>query len=662
MVGVKSPGRLETSARRKIMPHRLCPEADYFQSVVAASPDCIRILTLDGRIEFVNPGGLKMLGITDFETRVKGHDWTSLWPQDQQASLDTAWRAALAGEIASFRGQLITPSGNAFWLDTVVSPVRDRQGEIVRIMATSRNVSDEVEARSLFDAILDCAPTALFAKEVDSGRIVFLNHTAEDLFGHKASVMVGRTADDFVLPEQAKAIRRADLEAAATNMTVVIEDEVITQNDGCTSVRRTRKRVTPPGPGPRYLVCSTEDVTAERDRSDALTRALAEAEAADQAKSQFLAVMSHEIRSPLNGVLGMAQAMDMGELPPHQRQRLQVIREAGSALLVLLNDLLDFSRINAGGLQLEDGVVYLLETARAAQNLFDGLAAEKDLSFELRIDPMARGAWRGDPTRIRQIVTNLVSNAVKFTDRGHVSLDIARNGDEIRIAVRDTGPGIPAPMLERIFDPFDQIDPSNTRRHGGSGLGLAICRSLAKLMGGAIAVESVVGEGSAFILTLPLERAAAPAPVQLDAHASPATADASLKILAAEDNPMNQLVLSTLLGAMGLQAHMVGNGQEAIDAWRRQPWDLILMDVQMPLVDGPTATRAIRAAEAAEGLAPTPIVALTANAMQHQLDEYAACGMDAVVSKPIEVRALMDAIHEQTRPRTRAMTAKAQRA
>jgi CheY-like chemotaxis protein len=293
------------------------------------------------------------------------------------------------------------------------------------------------------------------------------------------------------------------------------------------------------------------------------------------------------------------------------------------------------------------------ELVRGARNLFDGLAADKDVSFELELDPVALGPWKGDPTRVRQIVTNLIANAVKFTDRGRITLRILPDAEGFRLEVSDTGPGIPADVLGRIFDPFDQLDPSNTRRHGGSGLGLAICRDLAELMDGDISVTSVVGVGSTFVLRLPLRRAVVEA-----AEAAPDTAAAlptlaggrPLKILAAEDNPMNQLVLATLLGAAGLETVIVSNGEEAVQAFARQTWDLILMDVQMPVMDGLDAARAIRAAERAEGRPPTPIIALTANAMQHQLDDYQACGMTAMVSKPVEVRALLAAIQAAVEP------------
>ena len=640
------------------MAERFEQDADYFQSVVLSSPDFVRIIDLDGCVEFINPSAQNSL-IANGQSPI-GRYWPNLWPtpEDRQKVIE-ALDAARRGETRSFRGCLMREGQESRWVDTTVSPVFAKGGDaVIRIMAVSRDVTEEVRSRQLLDTILDCVPAALFAKELETSRLVFLNQAAAELFGHPIETMVGKTAHAFVQPSQADAIRAADLAAASTAETIVIDNEAVTQMDGRTHIRRTRKKASP-GPGPRYIVCLTEDIGEERARQAALERALEEAEAADRAKSQFLAVMSHEIRSPLNGVLGMAQAMELGELPPEQRRRLQVMREAGGVLLDLLNDMLDLTRISAGGLQLEDGVVEGRELVRSARNLFDGLAADKDLSFELELDPVALGPWKGDPTRVRQIVTNLIGNAVKFTDRGRITLRILPEAEGFRLEVSDTGPGIPADMLGRIFDPFDQLDPSNTRRHGGSGLGLAICRDLAELMEGQITVSSVVGVGSTFVLKLPLRRAdVEPARAVQDAPAplaSPA-GDRPLRILAAEDNPMNQLVLTTLLGAAGLEPVLVSNGEEAVKAFADQPWDLILMDVQMPVMDGLDAARAIRAAERAEGRTPTPIIALTANAMQHQLDEYRVCGMTSTVSKPVEIRALLAAIKAAIEPADVAVT------
>jgi len=372
----------------------------------------------------------------------------------------------------------------------------------------------------------------------------------------------------------------------------------------------------------------------------ALERERQGAEAANRAKSAFLATMSHEIRTPLNGVIGMAQAMARDDLPVVQRARLDVIHSGGETLLCLLNDLLDLSRIEAGRLDLEDGVVDAAEIAANAQAAFTSLAADKDVHLECEVSPEALGCWKGDPTRVRQILHNLVSNAVKFTARGSVRIVVSHDGASLTMAVSDTGPGIPAERLEALFEKFVQADASTTRQYGGSGLGLAICRELAAMMGGTVSAASVEGQGSTFTLTLPLARSVARAPAPARAMAAELSGRPGLRVLAAEDNPMNQRVLSTLLGQLGVELVVVDDGAQAVDASAIGAFDLILMDVQMPVMDGPTAARAIRARELGSGRR-TPILALTANAMSHHEAEYRAAGMDGLVAKPIRLEHLI---------------------
>jgi PAS domain S-box-containing protein len=408
------------------------------------------------------------------------------------------------------------------------------------------------------------------------------------------------------------------------------------------------------GEGPVRAVVVTqsiEDVKRTerrvRETNARLKRARDDANAASEAKSQFLATMSHEIRTPLNGVLGMAQAMARDELSPVQRERLGVVRQAGETLLALLNDLLDLSRIEAGRLDLEDGVIDLDQVIGGVQATFTTLATEKDVSLSLDLAPEARGRWRGDPTRVRQILYNLVSNAVKFTARGSVTVKVWREAPDLVFEVTDTGLGIPADRLSALFEKFVQADASTTRRFGGSGLGLSICRRLAGLMGGEVQVRSTVEVGSVFTVRLPLERAEGEAETGAPRErpeASPVRDGPALRILAAEDNPMNRLVLKTLLAQVGLDVECVADGAEAIAAWEHQDWDAILMDVQMPVMDGPTATREIRAREADIGRPRTPIIALTANAMAHHQAEYLAAGMDVLVPKPLELERLLIAI------------------
>ncbi len=369
------------------------------------------------------------------------------------------------------------------------------------------------------------------------------------------------------------------------------------------------------------------------------------AEGANEAKSAFLATMSHEIRTPLNGVLGMAQAMAAETLSPVQRERLDIIDQSGKALLAILNDILDLSKIEAGKLELEEIEFDLGDVARGAHSAFTALANKKGLSFALDID-QARGVYRGDPTRLRQILYNLISNALKFTEHGEIRVIALRMDDNLRFTVADTGMGIPPEALAKLFVKFAQVDASTTRRFGGTGLGLAICQQLSRLMGGVIEVDSELGRGSTFTVILPMprvgeEKPATPLPSPDVPHRD---SSPGLRVLAAEDNTVNQLVLKTLLHQIGVEPVVVADGAAALEAWEAGHWDAILMDVQMPVMDGPTATRAIRERERQTGRPRTPIIALTANAMSHHVADYLAAGMDDHVAKPIEAGRLFQAL------------------
>jgi CheY-like chemotaxis protein len=277
---------------------------------------------------------------------------------------------------------------------------------------------------------------------------------------------------------------------------------------------------------------------------------------------------------------------------------------------------------------------------------YQPLAEKKGLSFSFAIDEAARGRYEGDSARIRRILYSLADNAVKFTEVGGITLGVTREAGSIVFRIDDTGIGIAPDALAHLFDGFFQADTGRTRRYGGAGLGLAICRELTHLMNGAVEAVSETGAGSTFIVRLPLK----PAAVAADAGRSDAiakTADVrEIRVLAAEDNLTNQLVLKALLARAGIVPTMVGNGREALEAWEMQEWDVILMDIQMPVMDGVVATRAIRERERARGRSHTPIIAVTANAMTHQVAEYEAAGMDRMVPKPIDVRTLFAAMEQ----------------
>ncbi len=366
------------------------------------------------------------------------------------------------------------------------------------------------------------------------------------------------------------------------------------------------------------------------------------AESANIAKSQFLANMSHEIRTPLNGILGMAQVLGLGDLHGAARDKIDVIHSCGQTLLALLNDVLDLSKIEAGHMQLDLAAFDLTAAVTGASRAFAEPAERKGVAFVVDVDPGLAGVWRGDPGKLRQVLGNLVSNAVKFTSAGEVRLTVRRLDDGVCFVVTDTGVGIPSAQRAQLFQRFSQLDPSVTRRFGGTGLGLAISRQLVELMEGSITVSSVEGRGSSFTLNVPLRWIGPPAAAEPSVSVEPELR--RLRILAAEDNKTNQVLLSAMLGPLGVELRLAGDGREAVELFRDGVFDVVLMDAQMPVMNGADAARAIRDFERAEGRRPTPILALSANVMRHQIEEYTAAGMDGFVAKPIDMAALISAI------------------
>jgi signal transduction histidine kinase/ActR/RegA family two-component response regulator len=399
------------------------------------------------------------------------------------------------------------------------------------------------------------------------------------------------------------------------------------------------------------LLAELQTYEGERQRTmGELTAARDAAQQANLVKSQFLANMSHEIRTPLNGVLGMAQVLAASELNPAKAEQLDVIQKSGATLLAVLNDLLDISKIEAGRMELEAAPFDIVEVAQGAYATFTSVANASGVSFSMTIDEEAAGLWRGDSVRVRQVIYNLISNALKFTSEGEVRVNIdstpSASGKDLMLTIRDTGIGIAPEALATLFDKFVQADNTMTRRFGGTGLGLTICRQIVELMGGTITVESRLGEGTTFRVRLPLPwlgpAFSLPAPPIADE--TPEIGLEGLRVLAAEDNVTNQLVLKTVMHSLGVQPLVVENGRLAVEAWAREPFDLILMDIQMPEMDGVAATQEIRRREAQAGLERTPIVALSANVMKHQVAEYLAAGMDAHLAKPIDIASLYDAL------------------
>jgi signal transduction histidine kinase/ActR/RegA family two-component response regulator len=399
------------------------------------------------------------------------------------------------------------------------------------------------------------------------------------------------------------------------------------------------------------IVTVVNDITDLKRDAVSLAEAKDAAEAANRAKSEFLANMSHEIRTPLNGVIGLTQALARTSLADDQREMLDLIQSSGHTLQTLLSDILDLARVESGRLEIADEVFDLSRAVNDAAQLYREPAAAKGLQFFVEIEQEASVWVRGDVVRVKQVLTNLVSNAVKFTTTGFVRMTACvgkdRSGSPIlRFTVEDTGVGFDAAAKARLFTRFEQADGTITRRFGGTGLGLAICRQLADMMGGELDCESEPEGGSAFILTLPLNIAQAPTASIAAAQAAADPAEQRMRVLVADDHPTNRKVVELILSQAAVDLVQAENGAEALEAARAQVFDIILMDMQMPVMDGLTAVREIRLHELAAGRDRAPIVMLTANALPEHVTAAQAAGADRHLAKPFDAAELLTVVAE----------------
>ncbi|MCP5285010.1 MAG: PAS domain S-box protein [Burkholderiaceae bacterium] len=608
--------------------------------LVQLSPDAIAVVDLDsGRILLANPSFVAMSGRNEHDVIGRHAVELGLWADWAPA---LRLRDALHDAPAVHDLRLPVHAADGSLRELQVAAARFEWDGTPAAVLVGRDITAMEQARRETEAILDKAAVGIAF--VRGRRFDRVNPQFEHIFGVPTGSLAGTPTrgmfpDDVAFDQFAQ---RAD-QAHHAGRLIDIE-RIVPRPDGSrVTVRLRAQALDPTQPLPGGAIWIAEDVGERRRAEQELADAKHQAEAANEAKSSFLATMSHEIRTPLNGVLGLARLLQDPALAATRRQDyLAHLVHAAEGLAGIVSDVLDLSKIEAGELEIERIAFDLHELLGKVFRSFALLGQERGLDMHLRIDPAVPHRVLGDPLRLRQILANYLSNALKFTAEGDITLGAEPSGTGLRLTVADTGPGIAPTLQERLFRPFTQADSSTTRRFGGTGLGLSICRELAECMGGAVGVDSMPGEGSRFWVDLPLPPAA-----ETPSAEAPTTEDAQallgLRVLVAEDNAVNMLIVATLLRTLGAEVLEAHDGEDAVQCALREDGalDVVLMDLHMPHVDGLEATRRLRQDPRTAQL---PVYALSAAVLERDREQARAAGMQGFIAKPVNEADLVAAL------------------
>ncbi len=592
-----------------------------------------------------------LVGMTDYD----------VFPEEYADIYYRLEKEVFAGvPVAQEIQEILTTSGNKGWVDNRKYPIHDEKGDIVGLFGIARDVTGQKlmenklqESEERFRALSDASFGGVIIH--DKGLILECNQSLSDMTGFSHQELIGMDGLKLIAPES--------LDTVLHNIGRGYQEhyEVKGVRKDGSKYPLAIKGKNSAYKGSLVRVIEFRDITeqklaeeqlleANQQLEAAMTRATelaAQAEAANRAKSEFLANMSHEIRTPMNGVLGMAQLLRYTNPTDEQADYLDNLELSSKNLLALINDILDLSKIESGKMELEYADFSLHQCMQEVAASQSSLIRRKGLQLFTTIQAQVPELLYGDALRLRQILLNLLGNAIKFTETGSITISVMVAASQnktcsIRLEVSDTGIGMTEETLSRIFNTFEQADSSTTRRFGGSGLGLSICRRLAELMGGTIRAASTPGKGSTFIVELPFKISASElesmADRQQELSAVP-NVTTGLKLLIAEDNAMNAATTVAMLKRLGHQAEVAANGQEALELWHTGGFNAILMDIQMPVMDGCLAVSIIRQQEQKTG-GHTPVIAMTAYALHGDRERFLAQGFDGYISKPVDIHLL----------------------
>ncbi|RUX31256.1 response regulator [Mesorhizobium sp. M2A.F.Ca.ET.042.01.1.1] len=624
-------------------------QIDLYRHVMDELPVAAFIKADDLSMEFVNKAWCALTGFAKDE--VLGKTDRELFASEEADGFsndDTEVVATGTGreveEAVTHRDgtvrQLMTRKSRLVAIDGSVHLVGSST-DITDVKAREQALRQSMSENEVFRSLIDNVPVSIYAKRSDL-RQFYVNKGWCDLTGFSKEEAIGKT-DVEIFGADGEAFVAGDLAVLRTGETQEIEETVVLP-DGSVRHQFARKGAMIASDGSLYLIGSTTDITELKQREAELSEARRRAVLADRAKSEFLANMSHEIRTPMNGVLGMAELLAKSDLDPKQKTFTDIIVKSGNALLTIINDILDFSKIDAGQLVLDPAPFNLAEAIEDVATLVSTRAKEKDLELIVRVQPGLDGQFVGDVGRVRQIVTNLLGNAVKFTDEGHVLVDVtgerAPAGTKLTISVTDTGIGIPEDKLKLVFEKFSQVDTSSTRRHEGTGLGLAITSRLVSMMGGEIGVDSAEGKGSTFWFTVTLPRAE-----QGGQRITPVDVTGA-RVLIVDDNAVNRSILSEQMASWTFDSCAAESGAEGLKvliaaAAYGVPVDCVVLDYQMPGMTGAEMARIVRNTA---GLAHTPIIMLTSVDQSLANTAYRDLGIDAQLIKPARSSVLLETL------------------